>query len=52
MRRLFKRITNKLSVRLSVKVVMSVAVLLFGAMIIMLHFSRKAIKQEALERPR
>lgn len=50
MRRLFKRITNKLSVRLSVKVVMSVAVLLFGAMIIMLHFSRKAIKQEALEK--
>ena len=50
MRRLSKRVTKKLSVRLTLMVVLSVAVLLTVAMTVMLHFSRKAIKQEAMNK--
>lgn len=50
MRRLLKHVTQKLSVRLSLMVVLSVAVLLTAAMTLMLYFARKGVRQEALEK--
>lgn len=45
-----KIITKTLTVRLSLIVVSSMAILLMGALIVMLHFSRKALKEEALQK--
>ena len=45
---LSRYVTSKLSVRLSLMVVLMVALILSAAMMVMLHFSRKAVKQEAL----
>lgn len=41
-------ITNKLSVRLSLMVVLSITVLLLSSLDVMLYYSRKAIKEEAI----
>ena len=50
MLRLPKFITRTLSVQLSLMVVSAMAILLVASLIFMLHFSRKAIKEEALEK--
>ena len=44
-----KKITRTLSVRLSFMVVLAIAVLLAVALFIMFHYSRKAVKEEALQ---
>ena len=43
-----KLFTNKLSTKISLKVVSLVAVLLAVALIAMLHFSRKTVREEAI----
>lgn len=48
MSRLSTSITRKLSVRLSLMITLSVALLLTAAMLVMLHYARKAVRQEAL----
>lgn len=48
MLRLSKLFTGKLSVRISLKVVLLVAMLLAAALFTMLHFSRKTVKHEAM----
>lgn len=50
MLRLPKLITKTLSVRLSLIVVSAMSILLVASMIIMLHYSRKAVKDEALNK--
>ena len=50
MTRLPKFITRTLSVQLSLMVVSAMAILMIASLIFMLHFSRKAIKEEALEK--
>ena len=50
MTRLPKFITRTLSVQLSLMVVSTMAILMIASLIFMLHFSRKAIKEEALEK--
>ena len=50
MLRLPKFITRTLSVQLSLMVVSAMAILLVASLIFMLHFSRKTIKEEALEK--
>ena len=50
MGRLSKYIASKLSVRLSLIVVLSIAVLLTASLLIMLYYSRKAVKEEALHK--
>ena len=52
MARLSTNITQKLSVRLSLMITLSVAVLLTAAMLVMFFFSRKAVKHEALMKAR
>lgn len=46
--RLPKYINRTLSVRLSLMVVSAMAILLMASLIVMLHFSRKAVKEEAI----
>lgn len=48
--RLTKIITKTLSVRLSLMVVFTMTILLMASMIIMLFYSRKAVKEEALQK--
>ena len=48
--RLPKLITKTLSVRLSLQVVTAMSILLLVSLIVMLHFSRKAVKEEALQK--
>lgn len=43
-----KNVTKKLSVRLSLMIVLSVAILLTAALTVMFHYARKAIREEAL----
>ena len=50
MLRLPKFINNTLSVRLSLMVVSAMAILLMASLIVILHFSRKAVKEEALQK--
>jgi HAMP domain-containing protein len=50
MQRLQKIINKTLSVRLSLMVVMAMAMLLMASMAVMLHYSRKAIKEEAVQK--
>lgn len=50
MLRLTKFINKTLSVRLSLMVVSSMAVLLAGSLVVMLYYSRKAVKEEALQK--
>lgn len=50
MLRIHKMINRHLSVRLSLIVVSSMALLLMASLIVMLYFSRKAIKEEALQK--
>ena len=45
-----KFIRRTLSVRLSLMVVTAMAILLLGSMAVMLHYSRKAVKEEALQK--
>lgn len=42
-------INRKLSVQISAKVVLAIAILLIAGLYVMLHFSRKAVKEEALQ---
>ena len=49
MLRLPKIQTKTLSTRLSLMVVSAVAVLLLASLAVMFHFSRQAVKQEALK---
>ena len=48
MLRLSKIINKTLSVRLSLIVVLSMAILLMASLMVMLFFSRKAVKEEML----
>lgn len=48
MSRLTKYISSTLSLRLSLMVISALATLLIGALFIMLYFSRKALKEEAI----
>lgn len=48
--RLPKFINKTLSVRLSLMVVSAMAILLMASLVVMLHFSRKAVKEEALQK--
>ena len=50
MLRLTKPITQTLSVRISLTVVFAIATLLMAALFIMFHFSRKALKEEAIQK--
>ena len=50
MNQLKKIIANTLSVRISLMVVLAVALLLGIALFVMFSFSRKALRQEALEK--
>lgn len=50
MLRLPKFINRTLSVRLSLMVVSAMAILLMASLVVMLHFSRKAVKEEALQK--
>lgn len=50
MLRLPKFFSKTLSVRLSLIVVSSMAILLMGALVVMLHYSRKVVKEEALHK--
>ena len=43
-----KYIQNTLSIRFSLMIVLPIAVLLMGSMAVMLHYSRKTLKEEAL----
>ena len=45
---IMRHINRKLSVQISFKLVLAIAVLLTTALFVMLHFSRKAVKEEAL----
>ena len=45
-----KHIFNKLSVRLSMMVVFAMVILLMGALAVMLHYSREAVKEEAMQK--
>ena len=46
----FRHIAHTLSVRLSLMVAIPTALILTAALLVMLHFSRKAIKQETLQK--
>ncbi|MBO4906372.1 MAG: HAMP domain-containing protein [Bacteroidaceae bacterium] len=48
--RLFKSTHKTLSTRLSLLVVLAMAVLLMCSLVMMLHYSRKTVKEEALEK--
>lgn len=50
MRRLTKIITKTLSVRISLMVFIAMAILLMVSLAVMLYYSRKAIKEEALQK--
>ena len=50
MLRLSKIINKTLSVRLSLIVVLSMAILLMASLMVMLFFSRKAVKEEAIQK--
>lgn len=50
MQRLLKIINKTLSVRISLMVVFAMAILLMASLVIMLYFSRKAVKEEALHK--
>lgn len=50
MLRLPNFINRTLSVRLSLMVVSAMAILLMASLVVMLHFSRKAVKEEALQK--
>ena len=50
MRRLTKLINRTLSIRLSLMVVCAMALLLMASLAVMLHFSRKAVKYEAIHK--
>ncbi len=50
MLRVPKFINKTLSVRLSLMVVSAMAILLLGSLVVMLHFSRKTVKAEALHK--
>lgn len=50
MRTLTKLISKTLSVRLSLMIVSSMALLLLASLIVMLHYSRKAVREESLQR--
>ena len=49
MLRLTKIIQKTLSVRISLMVVFAMAMLLMASMVVMLHYSRKAVKEEAVQ---
>ena len=48
--RMPKLIRQELSVRISLMVVIAMALLLMASLMVMLHYSRKAVKEEALEK--
>jgi len=48
--RLPKIINRTLSIRLSLMVVLTMTILLMASMAVMLHFSRKAVKEEAIQK--
>ena len=50
MSRMTRYIASRLSVRLSLMVVLSIAILLTASLLVMLYYSRKAIKEEALHK--
>lgn len=48
MKRLFRHVMQRLSVRLSLFVALTTALLLLAAQLVMLHYARKEVKEEAL----
>ena len=50
MRRLTKIINKTLSVRISLMVFIAMAILLMASLAVMLYYSRKAVKEEALQK--
>jgi HAMP domain-containing protein len=50
MLRLPKIISRTLSVRISLMVVIAMTILLMASLVVMLHFSRQAVKEEAIEK--
>lgn len=50
MKRLTRYVASRLSVRLSLIVVLSISILLMASLLVMLYYSRKAVKEEALHK--